>query len=710
MDCLPNEPTLLGRWLLDPDNEIIEQNGSPVKSGDFLIPGIDGRWSVVEAANGSPKRGDFILDFLPDQQDINALQALGGILLDSKKAAEGWLGWCSTSPLAPHLDQAITGHPFEDVIEKEIDHLDAVCCRPQTHIRIEADAVLVSKARKLDRNIYTRLATHTEDWLHRKITGVQPRRILAQIREEQWDLYENRISVRLVDHLTQWLRQRIRKVKRVRDDIFARIEDYNINQGINWRRSHRLCALWGESFEYGSGKDQADQTIIRLETLLYRTLRLMDSVLYRTIPRRVPASHILRMTNLFSNHDHYRGVARLWHAWSQHATQKVLSPSAHYREYQHLLRGFNAWCMLLIIRALDQIEIEASDDELEYTISPSSVVHLKSGHSLEWHPHEILMLSKEGIALVRFIPLLHALSSQKPNFLKECIAKLAQEIVGIQPWTIILHPAIPHSPDADLISNIGIHPPQPNITGAIDFIEVSPFSLDSVERVARAIRWAILVPKFLSYPPRIPSVPTEYITQFPNKLRQYDNSWILIQGINMNEMKNIEDDTDKAERIYSEKQEERERIDDELRQVRGNRDRMRELNIQKRVLLPIIAENKLIYKQLFTFKESLKDALSIIEYLQKCPICGQKSSLYFHEKNCFEVTCSDNKCMATWGLRYDPELRVRIPFMLPGNTTVPNDYLPQRVDDIFGCDILAVPTVNQNGELEFLPPRIIAIK
>jgi len=48
--------------------------------------------------------------------------------------------------------------------------------------------------------------------------------------------------------------------------------------------------------------------------------------------------------------------------------------------------------------------------------------------------------------------------------------------------------------------------------------------------------------------------------------------------------------------------------------------------------------------------------------------------------------------------------------MLPGNTSVPNDYLPQRVDDIFGCDILAVPTVNQNGELEFLPPRIIAIK
>lgn len=710
MDCLPTEPTLLGRWLLEPDNEIIEQNGSPIKSGDFLIPGIDGRWSVVEAANGSLKRGDFILDFLPDQQDINALQALGGILLDSKKAAEGWLGWCSTSPLAPHLDQAITVHPFEDVIEKEIDHLDAVCCRPQTHIRIETEAVLVSKARKLDRNIYTRLATHTEDWLHRKITGVQPRRILAQIREEQWDLYENRISVRLVDHLTQWLRQRIREVQRVRDNVLARIEDYNINPGINWRRSHRLCALWGESFDNRSGKDQADQTINRLETLLYRTLRLMDSVLYRAIPRRAPASRILRMTNLFTNHDHYRGVARLWQAWSQYATHKTLSQSALYREHQQMLRGYNAWCMLLIIRALEQIKIEANDNELECIISLSSVINLKSGHSLEWHPHGILILSKQGIPLVRFIPLLHALSSRKSNFLKECIAKIAQEIVDVQSWTIILHPAIPQSPSADLISNIGIHPPQPNMTGAIDFIEVSPFLLDSVERVARAIRWAILVPKFLSYPPHIRSVPTEYITQFSNKLRQYDKGWILIQGINIKEMKNIEEDAEEAERIYSEKQEERERIDDELRQVRGNRDRMKELNIQKRILLPIIAENKLTYKQLFTFKESLKDALSIIEYLQKCPICSQKSSLYFHEKNCFEVTCSDNKCMATWGLRYDPELRVRIPFMLPGNTTVPNDYLPQRVDDIFGCDILAVPTVNQNGELEFLPPRIIAIK
>lgn len=707
LDNLPSEPALLGRWVLEPSHETFMQNGSPVKPGDALIPGIDGQWTVIETTKASPLRGHFAPDCLPNEQDLNAIRSLGKVLLDSDKAFEGWLGWCETSPFAPNLDQSITKHPLEDVIEQEFDHLDVVCRRPQTHIRIEAETVLVYRARKLDRNIYTHLASHTEDWLHRKITGVQPRRVLAQVREEQWDLYENRVTVRLVDHLIQWLRQRISEVRRVRDDIFVPLEQYHVNtQGV-WRRSHRICELWGEAFEYGLGKEQADQTIRHLEILIHRMLGLMDSVLYRMVPRQAQTPHTLQMTNLLSNHDHYRGVARLWQAWSQHAVQKALSPSKLYQDRQQLLSSYNAWCMLLIVRALNQLKVEPIDNDLMYNISPQSIVHLNNGHSLEWKPHGILVLSKENKPLVRFVPLLHALARAKPNILKAYITDLVQTVSDVQPWTIILHPKIPHAPSADFITTIEIQPPQPDTMGAIDFIEVSPFSLDSVERISRAIRWAMLVPRFLLYPPQLSSVPDEHKLQLVNKLHYDANYYYLIQNISEQEMAEINKSTLDAKNTFIEKEKDRNRVNNELQTVKGNPDRRAELNIKKRKLLPVISELESKSNKLDSFNKSLQSASLAVVDLQTCPICSKQGLLYPHQmqNRCFEVTCAS--CSAIWGLRYDSTLDIRVPVMLSG-TDLPDEYIHQRVDDILGCDVLAVPIINENRNIKFISPRIVA--
>ena len=73
--------------------------------------------------------------------------------------------------------------------------------------------------------------------------------------------------------------------------------------------------LWGEGWDNNPG-EVAKSTLKRLEDLLYKFLGLMDSRLYKHIPGRARAPGGLRITNLFNNDEHYRGVARLWHEWS----------------------------------------------------------------------------------------------------------------------------------------------------------------------------------------------------------------------------------------------------------------------------------------------------------------------------------------------------------------------------------------------------------
>ena len=286
----PPARTFFGRWLVNPGEEFgsTHLNGCPVSDGDVLVPGATENWTLVRPDDTLPIRGNFLADSLPDEQDIAALLQLGELLRN--KAEGGWLEWSDISPLAPGLDEAVKPHPLEDSIERELNHLAAVCRNPRTHIHVETERVLVARARRIAPDAPAWLASHTEDWDHRKITGIQPRRILAEVREEQWDLYENRIAVRLIDALVTWLRRRIAEVRRVLDDIFARMEGFDGSESTRYR-TERICRLWGEAWarDANLGRQTAECTLRRLESLLYRVLGLMDSRLYQRISRARPS-------------------------------------------------------------------------------------------------------------------------------------------------------------------------------------------------------------------------------------------------------------------------------------------------------------------------------------------------------------------------------------------------------------------------------------
>ena len=685
--------TLFGRWLVNRDEGLgsMHLNGCPVNDGDVLVPGATENWTLVRPDDTLPIRGNFLADALPGKQDVEALLQLGELLRN--KAEGGWLEWSDISPLAPGLDEAVKPHPLEDSIERELNHLAAVCRNPRTHIHVETERVLVARARRIAPDAPAWLASHTEDWDHRKITGIQPRRILAEVREEQWDLYENRIAVRLIDGLVTWLRRRIAEVRRVLDDIFARMEGFDGSESTRYR-TERICRLWGEAWarDANLGRQTAECTLRRLESLLYRVLGLMDSRLYQRISRRAQASGELRMTNLLSNDDHYRGVARLWHNWSRLVASHALSPRELYSRHQNLHRGFDAWCMLVIVRACSQLKLyPAEDREWESEIRLGSTVRFDKDLRIEWEQVGTITLVEDDRTLIRFVPLVHVLEHAKtPKALKARVAPLVEAVADAPHWTVILHPAVPGEPPHDTLAGVG-NPPFPGTHGAVDFIRVSPFSLDSVERVSRAIRWAILAPRMLAYPPTLQANKEKDIGKKPWIVNREKSRLAVVRPPSQEELSEL----DIAGRLAKARKHR-----DNLKLQRDGGDR----GIKRKLLKPVQdAEDKV--KLLEEFKLNFERAQKNVAVLGTCPACGNADT-YFKawENDCFAAYCQSESCAARWELRHDPEIAKRIPVFFRDSVSPdipPTDVAPQWVDDVLGCDVLAVPIARN----EFLPPR-----
>ena len=469
----------------------------------------------------------------------------------------------------------------------------------------------------------------------------------------------------------------------------------------------------------------------------------MDSPLYRHIPGRAQVPGGLRTTNLFGNDDHYRGVARLWHEWSRLAVPRAPSPSELHARYQDLHRGFDAWCMLVIVRACSQLRLDpAEDEDWESGIRPGNAIRLDRGVRIEWEPSGAIAFADtdadEGRTLLRFVPLIHGLEGARTRDAAEArVAPLVEAVADRPCWTVILHLALPGKPPRDALASAG-NPPVPGTPGAIDFIRVSPFSLDSVERVSRAIRWATLVPRMLAYPPAVQAVPESTLRAVPELQAALESStgngpWRIERGgsggwavvrppperLPPVVARCLKDARAHRDRLKQEWQE----VQDGLKRTRGERRSMAELNRKKRRMLEPMREAESRVEWLETFEGEIHEARRAFAALAACPACGTSDTDFeAREHDCFAARCRSDSCAAQWELRRAPETvslasgagraaEARVPVFLPGDANPdewPDDAALQWVDDVLGCDVLAIPVALDGCVIEFLPPRSAA--
>ena len=497
--------TLIGRWVFLVEGQEVCMNSVPVFDNDFLVPEPSGQWHVFtesgERLSGAVARAQIV-----DELEADSVRTIGDKLEEICRRGGSWLDWHSVVPLVPGISEQVDLQPLEVRIRRDFGHVEAACKRPQAHLHVKVERVPVSRARRIPVEAAAYLGAHTEDWDRRLVAGVLPKRILAEIRHEQLDIYENRVVARLLDNLTSYLNRRIRVLERLLK-IFRQKEDYSGAAEGTYQRRYRITELWGESIDANEGRRKAEANLKELGRLKYKLMSLFGSALYEAVPRRAYVPTTLRSTNILSNDQHYRRVAMLWREWARIGAERQQSPRELNEQAQRLCRGMDAFSMILVVRALDSLGHQPPNAHADEPIVRGTDIHLH-GHGIE----PVLQWQMDGTIAIKLgeremviVPLAMNLQAGTDQHTVEALAQLSGAAQGgTSSSRLVLYLASEDdrpTRNSDLgrsLHTVGNDPRNARSGGGC--LPVSPWEIGSTERVARALQWFLTNARFRDYP------------------------------------------------------------------------------------------------------------------------------------------------------------------------------------------------------------------
>ncbi len=479
--------------------------GTPVSPDDAPLAGLlalsDGT-PVVSELQLEPNRSDRAAVELP-LVEPSLLEDLERVLLEWELANDYGYSLAKWINEAHYLSQRGGGlavmNPLEQAIEDNLRVLGWICEQPELELRYDTITQPVERTRRIARNAIDQLMSNSSQWSRRTTTLPVPREILGVVREEDVDIYENRVTRSLVVSLSRYLVERLREIED-HQTLSQLAADAQID---GWhRRAHRIAAGLG-TIDFNSVALQLGDVADRLRSLIASLRGLHGSVLFEeTSPRtHVPQLH---PTNLLRNDHRYRKVAELWQLWAETGQSIASAPDEAVAAAQRAARAMDVFVRLVVGKALADLEFvprPASDAVFD---GPLAVAHL-----LDVAGTTLLRLeSSRGTTELQFVGILtplvdaNAVDVLRPAVqLKSAVRELSIDRV----IPIVVHAtsgadmrsiSVPHR---YLVDHAGADSPDPEDDVAV--IPASPLAADSLERVGRIIRRHTIEPLLLAYPP-----------------------------------------------------------------------------------------------------------------------------------------------------------------------------------------------------------------
>lgn len=716
----PLTGTLVGRWVLDADTVEVFMNSAAAAAGEFLVPETSGHWHVL-TGEGERQSGTVARAHAPEDLEAESVRTIGDRLDELAEGGATWLEWIDVVPLVPGISEQVDLLPLERLIQdqRNFGALKTICWKPRAHLHVEIERAPVSKARRVPAAAASYLAAHTEDWDRPLLRGILPKRILAEVRQDQVDIYENRVAARLLDNLGAYLNRRIQLLRRLLK-VFQEKEDYSSSIGGTYQRERRMSQLWGESIDANEGRRKAEVALKELEALKYRLMGLLGSPLYEEVPRRAHVATTLKTTNVLANDQHYRRVAELWREWARTGAGRTRSPAELHAEAQRLSRGLDAFAMLLAVRALDTLGYEPSEAALSEPITRGKALPVQ-GHGLEltlsWRSDGTIGVGA-GERELTIVALTANLSAGGDDRVQESLRRIRTALDDRDNRDLlVLFLASDEgqaSTEAELLASLHTvgNDPRHALAG-VGCLPVSPWELGSTERVARALRWFLSSARFLDYPLRV---------VVPEGARglidlQEHARWIAkVDGGTTLELQtpphdyewkalDVESIARTAEANLQVAIADHHRLTDELRDAVRQR-KTGSLARQKRDAHEEVLRCERIATASNDLVEQLRGAHARAIALLECPTCGRTADpardFQPRDRDSFQCTCRG--CQTTWGTRLCGAGHLYAT-MLPSGVFVDAAHQgPGWEDQVYGCDILALPARRTDGKWGFLCP------
>lgn len=689
----PPARTVPGVWEAAADAQAAFLNTVPMRVGDLLVPDSLHRWTLV-SESGERLEGHFDPALEPDPYDAENVAALGARLREEASLA----GWLHVPPLVPSLPAQVHMQPLETAVAGRLEHLQVVCHEPKSHLHSELELVRVSRARRVPLRALARLASHPEDWERRTLSGVRPQRVLSVVADERLDIYENRVTARLVDRLLEHLRRRIGQLTQIMRMMDAVMDQEGAASGTIWRRN-RLFELLGWTMVDASHRETARRTRHALLSLHDQLLVLRDSPLYRGVSLHARVAPELKPTNILTKDPHYRQVAALWRDSVQSTPSLERTPRQRFEQEQQQVRDFDRVALLVVLHALQAcgftLAEPGADEVSEWSATgPWGMVRL---HVDDWRC--VTLIGSGGEARVRLVPVFACLARAPEARLEHLLAELEARTpeasarrrrVRDAPGraveftdTIVLY--LGSAEDRARLSprmrtriyDFGADRGGARV-GRPGFLPLSLSEIESVERVARALRWCLMGPILSALPVRT-TVPNQVRANLPR-----DGLLRFIPGSNVAELVRVPGpaEWEALERT----------IEAELRAAsgRGKAARGQVDEVER-------------------FRSVLEEGVSCLQQLSRCPLCeasGERENSFPAQGDLtFAWRCAE--CDTQWGTRRCNSCQKSYPYLLPKlpDRDRPTTYGPEWLDRTYGADLLAVPCWERPGGGTYICPR-----
>lgn len=263
------------------------------------------------------------------------------------------------SPMLPmKLAEKVDLEEVECLLAKilEAGHLHSISDRPRLDLRYDDMVSPVERVRKLAAGALNHLASHSDCWQNRTLSGVLPRKILARFSEDDYAIYENRLYKRVLDLLEKHLIRRLSLLKSLNERLESAL-DFQKSELTHFELRHDICALWGEAFQTDVTDKQLNngkETQRTIEKQLHQIRSLKQRGLYRLIPTAGFVPTQVHRTNVLSHDSHYRHLPILWDSLSNKNDENRVSPDERFKRQKLISKNYSIYVGLVIRRSLEK--------------------------------------------------------------------------------------------------------------------------------------------------------------------------------------------------------------------------------------------------------------------------------------------------------------------------------------------------------------------
>lgn len=429
--------------------ELLQFNGhSELTAGELIL----------DDGSGSFRDGDHEYKFLvSEQSDDDAAEtelATDAIITIANKITHA-----DKKTISPMLPSELAVQYELEQLEKELTnvlqkgHLQAISDQPRRDLRYDDIVTPVARARRLATSAISHLASHSDCWQQRTLSGLLPRKVLARFSEDDYAIYENRLYKRMLDRLEKYLSRRLAKIKAVMTQLEKAL-DFQNSEHTHYRLRHDICKLWGEVYQTDNTNEQLAanrETIEDLTSLLRQIRGLKQRGLYKLIPINANVPEQVHRTNILNHDPHYRHIPPLWEKLCDSKENQQLTPKQRLERQKQLHQAYSAYVGLVIRRALERYNLSEKNDNVSFEWATQKIV-------LQQEQYNWLLTPENGESL-KIVP----------------IAWYGQS-----------------TEESANITDIICYPDVSNMTNESQNISISPLDLYVVERMGRLIdEWLI---------------------------------------------------------------------------------------------------------------------------------------------------------------------------------------------------------------------------